>query len=120
MKTKRSLLQNLHIALKNYQDFHQIGFTGNLLSPSPSSSSSSSSSSSEIEVESLKNKDGYAKCPRCLKYHQATLNFDSLCNRCVAILLKEHPEHESIPLILANLVERGVTAENNPEWDNID
>ena len=47
------------------------------------------------------------------------MNFDGLCNRCVAILCKHHPEHESIPHIMENLEVRGMKPEDNPEWEKV-
>jgi ribosomal protein S27AE len=56
------------------------------------------------------------ECPRCWRYTD-TVNFDNLCNRCVDVILAEHPDHPSVKLILQNLTERGLTPEDNPERD---
>ena len=53
------------------------------------------------------------KCPRCWHWTH-TLNFDDLCNRCVAIILEDFPQHESVPHILANLSARGLKPDDNP------
>lgn len=39
------------------------------------------------------------ECPRCWRYTDS-INFDSLCDRCVNVILTEHPNHVSVPLIL--------------------
>lgn len=57
------------------------------------------------------------KCPRCWMYRY-TMNFDNLCNKCVAVILKDHPDHPSVPYILADLKQRGLTKEDNPEWNS--
>ena len=68
----------------------------------------------EIKVE----KASGVKCPRCLHYSWS-MNHDNLCNRCVAILTKHQPEHESVAMIIDNLNLRGLTPEDNPEWGNV-
>lgn len=61
---------------------------------------------------------GMIKCPRC--YHWSySMNYDGLCNRCVAILCKHHPGSEFMIGIESNLSERGLKPEDNPEWGNV-
>ena len=75
--------------------------------------------SAKIKVSAVSCKSlGMIECPRCWHWSYS-MNFDSLCNRCVAILLKYHPKHESIALINENLELRGMKPEDNPEWDNV-
>ena len=72
---------------------------------------------SEEQDERLKS-CGAPKCPRCYHYSWS-MNFDGLCNRCVAIITKHHPDHQSITSIIDNLNQRGMKPQDNPEWDNI-
>ena len=58
------------------------------------------------------------KCPRCYHYSHS-MNFDCLCNRCVAIICKYHKEHESYAGIMENLELRGLSQEDNPQWNNV-
>ena len=68
----------------------------------------------EVEVIACKEL-GMVKCPRC--YHWShSMNFDNLCNRCVAIITKHHPDLESFVKIVENLDLRGMKPEDNPEW----
>ena len=47
------------------------------------------------------------KCPRCYRYEQAaTLNFEGLCDRCCDIVVKEFPDHWSVPRIKAALAKQ--------------
>jgi hypothetical protein len=57
---------------------------------------------------------GMVKCPRCSRWGYNDLNYDHLCNRCMGVLLSEYKDHVSVPFILANLAERGLTPEQNP------
>lgn len=67
-----------------------------------------------IEVEVLRAEDtGRIRCPRCWHW-TFSANFDGLCNPCVAVILKDFPEHESVPGILDNLESRGLRPEDNP------
>ncbi len=76
------------------------------------------------------------KCPRCLHKHFHTLNFghkegdvdskgepvdmtEKLCNRCVAIICKYFPKKEAGIAVLENLASRGMTPQDNPEWNNV-
>lgn len=43
------------------------------------------------------------KCPRCIRRHNITCNYDSLCDRCVDVLMNDHPDHWSVPGIKSNL-----------------
>jgi len=72
---------------------------------------------SDYEVKVTKH-DG-VKCPRCWIYTYS-MNYNSLCNRCVAVLLEGFPNHESIPHILENLELRGVKPEDNPYYDKVE
>ena len=74
----------------------------------------------DIQVKSIKLDNNYVKCPRCQHFHTNLFNFghetddkpnEKLCDRCVGIILKYWPEHESISYILANIFERGLTRE---------
>jgi hypothetical protein len=58
------------------------------------------------------------KCPRCYHYSYS-MNFDSLCNRCVAILTKHYPESEQAKECFAHIEMRGLTPKDNPEWNNV-
>lgn len=71
----------------------------------------------KASVVSLKSQ-GYKKCKRCMKYTMS-FNFDNLCDRCIVILVQDHPNHESVPLILQDLKERGLDIKNNPYYRNI-
>jgi hypothetical protein len=62
---------------------------------------------------------GMVKCPRCQRWGYNDLNYDHLCNRCMRVLLDEYKDHPSVPLILANLAERGLTPENNPIYETL-
>lgn len=42
-------------------------------------------------------------CPRCWRYHGIEDNHDHLCDRCCDVLIANHPDHESVPLIIAAL-----------------
>jgi hypothetical protein len=42
------------------------------------------------------------------------MNFDSLCNACVDLVLTHFPDHESVPHILENLQLRGLSPADNP------
>ena len=45
---------------------------------------------------------GYVKCPRCWKWTaEGRFNYDNLCDRCCQVLVSDHPQHESVPHILA-------------------
>lgn len=61
---------------------------------------------------------GMVECKRCWHWSYS-MNFDNLCNRCVAIICKHYPEHESVPHIIENLEQRGRKPEDNPEWENV-
>lgn len=61
---------------------------------------------------------GMVECPRCWHWSYS-MNFDNLCNRCVAILCKHFPEHEATAKCLENLSERGMKPEDNPEWEQV-
>ena len=69
------------------------------------------------------------KCPRCWHHHYATENFgytpeeiaadpkladEHLCNSCLWTILCEHPNHPSVPHILENLKQRGLTPQEIP------
>lgn len=54
------------------------------------------------------------KCPRCWHVHEASLNFDNLCNKCVNIILTDFPNHPSVPFIQENLKQRGLAPQDNP------
>lgn len=62
-----------------------------LLSPTPT-----------VVARSLRDDPNYVKCPRCWHYHTVRLNHDCLCDRCCAALVEAHPDHVSVPFILAN------------------
>lgn len=47
------------------------------------------------------------------------MNYDSLCNRCVAILCKYFPEHEATVGCMDNLASRGWQPSDNPEWEKV-
>lgn len=61
---------------------------------------------------------GQVKCERCFHWSYS-MNFDGLCNRCVAILCKHFPEHEAAAKCVENLALRGLKPEDNPEWENV-
>lgn len=43
------------------------------------------------------------KCPRCWKHTgEGRFNFDGLCDVCCDVILKDFPDHESVPHILAS------------------
>jgi len=44
------------------------------------------------------------------------LKDEHLCNLCQEIILKDYPNHESVPFILKNLADRGLKREDNPEY----
>lgn len=67
----------------------------------------------EREEDKVRRDKGYPQCPRCKK-HTPSCNFDSLCNKCVDLLLTHYPTHESMSYILANLEERGLKPSDNP------
>lgn len=52
-------------------------------------------------------------CPRC-RHWSYSMNFDSLCNACVDLVLTHFPDHESVPHILENLQLRGLSPADNP------
>ena len=57
---------------------------------------------------------GMVKCPRC--WHMShSLNFDNLCNHCVAVILEDFPEHASVPHIKQNLKDRGLEPTENSQ-----
>ena len=39
------------------------------------------------------------KCPRCWHWHGVVENYDSLCDRCCDVLVRDYPDHESVPFI---------------------
>lgn len=53
------------------------------------------------------------KCPRCRRITYS-INYDYLCNRCVAVIVEFYPTHESVSQILENLKQRGLDITNNP------
>jgi len=53
----------------------------------------------QIKAESLKDNPDYCQCPRCWKFHHVFENFDSLCDRCINVILDDFPNHESVPFI---------------------
>ena len=58
---------------------------------------------------------GMVKCPRCFHW-SFSMNLDSLCNKCVEMILDQFPEHESVAGIIENLKMRGMSREDNPEF----
>jgi len=60
------------------------------------------------------------KCPRCWHFHEATLNPDGMCNRCLAIVTKFYPTTEPGKMALSELEARGLKPEDNPAWDAVD
>ena len=56
---------------------------------------------------------GRVKCPRCFRWTYS-INHDCLCNRCVAVILEDHPSSPHASAILKNLEERGLSPEDNP------
>lgn len=69
----------------------------------------------EVRVISCKSL-GQVKCPRC--YHWSySVNFDNLCNKCVALILRVYPDIESAEKIRENLEIRGLTEQDNPEYE---
>lgn len=46
------------------------------------------------------------KCPRCWDFHVMIDNFDYLCDRCQLVLLKNFPDHPSVPFIKEGLLEQ--------------
>jgi hypothetical protein len=45
--------------------------------------------------------DGDLVCPRCRNFHFLRDTFDNLCDGCVGVILKNFPDHESVPYIKA-------------------
>jgi hypothetical protein len=65
---------------------------------------------------------GMVKCPRCWHYHNNKYNFgheigakkyneEFLCDDCTRTILTDFKEHKSVPFILENLKNRGITVE---------
>jgi len=61
---------------------------------------------------------GMVRCPRCWHWSYS-MNFDNLCNRCCAIVWKEHPRSIIAASIIQNLLERGLKPEDNPEFESV-
>jgi len=40
--------------------------------------------------------EGAVKCPRCYLWHRVTLNYDNLCDRCCATLIKYFPNNDAV------------------------
>lgn len=68
-----------------------------------------------VDIQMCKDK-GMSKCPRCFHWSYS-INHDSLCNKCVAILCKHFPEHETTKFVMENLMLRGLSPEDNPVWN---
>jgi len=51
--------------------------------------------------------DTYSKCPRCYTYHSVRGNFDNLCDACAETIVKNFPDHASVPSIRALRDEKG-------------
>lgn len=43
----------------------------------------------------------YSKCPRCYGYHSYHGTFDNLCMDCCLTIVRDFPNHESVPHIKA-------------------
>ena len=69
------------------------------------------------DAVTVKHADG-VKCPRCYHWSHSMLP-DGLCNRCVVILEKFFPSHEATVAVKRSLAERGLTPQDNPEWNNV-
>jgi hypothetical protein len=61
-----------------------------------------------VVVRSLKDDPSYVKCPRCWHYHSVRINYDSLCDCCQLVILREHPDHESAPHIKSNIEQQRI------------
>jgi hypothetical protein len=45
--------------------------------------------------------------------------YDNICNRCAVILEKFYPLEEQTIKIREELATRGLTPQDNPQWDNV-
>jgi predicted regulator of amino acid metabolism with ACT domain len=70
-----------------------------------------------IEVVILK-ENGMVKCERCYHYSYS-LCIDNLCNKCVAIITKHFKDTEQSIKIVQHLNDRGLSIEDNPQWNNV-
>jgi hypothetical protein len=64
-----------------------------------------------ITHEGLDDIEGGMKCPRCYRLTgEGHHNYDGLCDRCFGVILKNFPEHWSVPGI------RQSHAEQRKKW----
>jgi hypothetical protein len=51
----------------------------------------------EEQIKITAQKTPHPKCPRCYRYQpECNYNFDSLCDRCCAVIPEGHPSYEGI------------------------
>ena len=50
----------------------------------------------QVHIELCEDDSSMRKCPRCSKWHTVRENYDDLCDRCVYVILTDHPNHESV------------------------
>lgn len=58
---------------------------------------------SDAESDGGTRSRSWHKCPRCGQWHPVVDNYDDLCDRCCAVIVEFHPNHESVPGIIESV-----------------
>lgn len=48
---------------------------------------------SKIIVTACKDDPTLVRCPRCWRWQPSRANYEGICDRCIGVLLEDHPTH---------------------------